>query len=207
MAFHDVRLPIEIERNAKGGPRFNTTINELFSGHEKRNVNWSKTKGKWTVGYGLEYKDQLLDDVIAFYYARQGMAHSFRFKDWSDYEIGNFVTETPQTIGTGDGAEVDFQIEKRYVSGSQTFHREITKPVDGTVRVWKSGVEQVSGWTVDLLTGIVTFSVAPANGVTIAVLCEFDVPVRFGSDDLDIDMEIYNAGSAPEISIVEVRID
>lgn len=207
MAFHDVRLPDEIEKGAKGGPGFNTTVNQLFSGHEKRNVNWQDTRGSWNIGYGIEYKDGGLDELKAFFYTRRGKAHSFRFKDWSDYEIGDMEEETPQEIGTGDAAETEFQIEKRYSSGGYTFHREITKPVNGTLRVFLSGVEQFSGWSANYATGIITFITAPGGSVSVSILCEFDVPVRFDTDKLDIDMEIYNAGSVPEIPIVEVRVE
>ena len=38
--------------------------------------------------------------------------------------------------------------------------RTITKPVAGTVKVYLDGVEQLSGWSVDTTTGLVTFGTA-----------------------------------------------
>lgn len=204
MAFHDVRLPEDVERGALGGPRFKTTVMELSSGEEKRNIEWSKTRGAWQIGYGIESKEDF-DDVKAFFYARQGRAHSFRFKDWSDYEIGE--EGSPQQIGTGNGVALTFQIEKRYTSGGYTFHREIKKPVDGTLRVFKNGVEQLAGWSCNYATGVITFSVAPGNLVAVQVICEFDVAARFETDALDINMAIFDAGSIPNIDIVEVRTE
>jgi hypothetical protein len=80
-----------------------------------------------------------MDELIAFFRARKGKAYGFRFKDWTDYKA------TSQLIGTGDGAIKTFQLVKRYPSGSVVEVRTITKPIAGTVRVYKDGVEQLSG--------------------------------------------------------------
>lgn len=202
MAFHDVRLPEDIERGAQGGPRFKTTIMALSSGEEKRNIEWSKARGAWQIGYGIDTKEEFTR-VIEFFYARQGRAHSFRFKDWSDFEIGE--TGTPQQIGSGTGALLVFQIEKRYSSGGYTFHRPITKPVNGTLRVFLNSVEQLTGWSANYSTGVITFTTAPSTGVAVQVICEFDLPVRFDTDALDVNMILFDVGSVPGIDIVEVK--
>jgi len=199
LSFHDVRLPDDIERGASGGPGFKTTVITLASGHEKRNVEWSQQRGRWDIGYGIQSLDGL-GDVVDFFYARQGRAFGFRFKDWSDFEITD-----KQPIGTGDGLEVEFQIFKRYSSGGIDFDRTITKPVSGTVKPFLDGVEQTSGFTVDNTTGIITFDTAPGAGVEVQVECEFDTPVRFDTDNLDISVETFSAGAIPSISIIEIR--
>lgn len=204
MAFHDVRLPEDIEKGASGGPRFKTTVLTLSSGYEKRNIDWERTRGRWDIGYGVDKKTQL-EAVLAFFYARQGRAHSFRFKDWTDYEIGVDATDTPQEIAVASGSNVDFQIVRRYTSGSVTFDREITRPVSGTARVFLNSVEQGSGFTVDYDTGVITFSVAPTAAVSVGVICEFDVPARFDTDELDLVAIRSDVFSAPRIDIVEIR--
>ena len=91
-----VRLPEEIERGALGGPRFSTSILTLDSGFEKRNTNWIDTRGEWDLGYGLlkKFNDDPtdveidLDQIISLFYIANGMSHSFRFMDFSDFEIG-----------------------------------------------------------------------------------------------------------------------
>lgn len=205
MAFHDVRLPVSIERGAVGGPRFKTSIVGLATGFEKRNIDWSLSRGEWDIGFPVQALKANLDTLVAFYYARQGRAHSFRFKDWLDYTIGVDATDTDQEIGTGDNSETNFQIYKRYISGATTFSREITKPVSGTTRVFLDSVEQMSGWSVNTSTGIVTFSAAPGSSVSVGVICEFDVAVRFANDKLDISMEMLELGGIPNIPIIEVR--
>ena len=59
------------------------------------------------------------------------------------------VTPIDQALGTGDGATTAFQLVKRYESGAQAWVRRIVKPVAGTVRVARGGVEAVSGWSVE----------------------------------------------------------
>jgi uncharacterized protein (TIGR02217 family) len=54
---------------------------------------------------------------------------------------------------------------KRYPSESVTEVRAISKPVAGTVRVYLADVEQLSGWSVDVTAGLITFGTAPAAGV------------------------------------------
>lgn len=215
MAFHnDARLPEEVERGAHGGPQFKTTVLTLNSGFEKRNIDWERTRGAWDVGYGMLPKGDQEDDeacdhtfsqVLAFFYARQGRAHSFRFKDWSDFEVGNDALDLWQSIGTGDGIEDTFQIFKRYSSGGIDYDRIITRPIDGTLRVFFDGVEQFAGFTLDDETGLITFSSPPALNVDIEVIVQFDVPVRFDTDSFGITLQTFQAGQIPNLPIVEVR--
>ena len=94
---------------------------------------------------------------------------------------------------------------KRYASGSQTWVRTITKPVAGTVRVALDGAEQLVGWSVDTTTGVVTFSAAPVSGVAITAGFQFDVPVRFDTDALDVTLDLERLGSITSIPLLEIR--
>lgn len=212
MAHDEVRLPENVERGARGGPGFNTTVLKLFSGFERRNQNFANPKGRWDLSYGITNKVNL-DNVINFFYARRARHRSFRFKDWSDFQIGNtftFDASTRQNIGTGDGVITVFQVFKRYTDGGAfTFDRTIKKLVAGTLKVYKDGVLQISGFTADNNTGLITFTSPPANGVLVAVICEFDVPVRFDHDNLDITTEVFDSDakmSLPSINVVEIPV-
>ncbi len=108
MTFHDTRLPVDIERGALGGPGFKTTVTPLGSGVEQRNIDWSRIRAEFDVGYGMMGQtsaiiEATIPKVLAFFYCREGRAHTFRFKDWSDYRIGDFDNPTTdnQSIGTG----------------------------------------------------------------------------------------------------------
>ena len=94
---------------------------------------------------------------------------------------------------------------KRYASGAQSWTRAIAKPVAGTVRIAFGGLEQPSGWSVDTTTGLVAFSVEPGAGVAITAGFEFDVPVRFDTDALDVTLDLERLGSITSIPLLELR--
>jgi uncharacterized protein (TIGR02217 family) len=196
--FHEVRFPDNIAYGATGGPEFATTVVVTGAGHEQRNVNWAEARGRWDVGSGLKNQRQL-DELIAFFRSRKGRAYGFRFKDWTDYKA------TGQLLGTGDGVQTQFQLVKHYPSGSVIEGRTVSKPVAGTVRIYKDAVEQLSGWSVNVTTGLITFTAAPAAGVEINADFEFDVPVRFDSDHMAVTIETFRLHRWQQIPILELR--
>jgi uncharacterized protein (TIGR02217 family) len=115
-------------------------------------------------------------------------------------------TPLDQRIGTGDGATKTFQLVKTYGSSFAPYMRTISKPVSGTVRVATNGIEQPVGsaFNCDPTTGLVTFPVPPAPGAAITAGYSFDVPVRFDTDELDIDLSTFEAGGIPQIPLIEI---
>lgn len=198
MAFDEVRFPETISYGSSGGPQFNTTVLELSSGYEQRNVNWVAARARYNVAHGIRSRADM-DTLIAFFRARQGRARGFRFKDWSDYTI------TSQTIGTANGVLQQFQIIKDYTSGSQTYTRTITKPVSGSLAFTVNGGAPGLN-TVNYNTGVITFSSAPPAGDIVVTSCEFDVPVRFDIDRMDVQHDFWETQSWPNIDLVEVRL-
>lgn len=212
MAFHDVRFPTRISFGSSGGPERRTEIVELANGFEERNTPWAHARRRYDAGYGLTGRDDL-HEVIAFFEARRGRLHGFRYKDHTDFKSCPPVTDvTPadQPIGTGDGATQAFQLTKTYASGDDSYTRPIAKPVAGTVRIAVDGAEQTDGTdvTVDHTNGLVTFAflAIPGPGASITAGYEFDVPVRFDTDHLDIRLSDILAGDIPSIPLVEVRV-
>ena len=207
MAFHEVRFPDNISRGARGGPERRTQIVELASGAEERNASWANSRRRYDVAYGIRRADDLAA-VVAFFEARNGRLHGFRFKDWADFKSclpSQAPGATNQPIGTGNGSATLFQLTKRYTSGAQSWTRAITKPVAGTVTIALNGTLQASGWSVSTTTGLVTFTTAPAAGAAITAGFEFDVPVRFDTDALDVTLDLERLGSITSIPLVEIR--
>jgi uncharacterized protein (TIGR02217 family) len=207
MAFHEVRFPDNISRGARGGPERRTQIVEMASGDEERNGSWADSRRRYDASYGIRKADDLAA-VTAFFEARRGRLYGFRWKDWADYKSGlpsAIITAVDQPIGTGTGAATTFQLGKRYSSGAQFWTRTITKPVAGTVALALNGVAQITGWTINTTTGVVTFATAPAPGIAITAGFEFDVPVRFDTDTLDVTLDFERLGSITSISLIEVR--
>lgn len=207
MQFHDVQFPVHIARGARGGPRRRTQIVELGSGHEERNASWADSRREYDVGYGLRNADDL-QALVAFWEARNGRLYGFRFKDWSDYKSCPFsqpVSALDQLIGMGDGSALEYRLRKSYGAAPHAWSREITRPVAGTVRIALGGVEQLDGFAVDHATGRITFATAPAPGAQITAGFEFDVPARFGLDQIDVTLSIERMGTIQSIPVTEIR--
>ena len=207
MAFHEVQFPVNVSQGARGGPRRKTQVVALANGDEERNASSLNSRREYDVAYGVRNADALAA-VVAFFEARNGMLYGFRFKDWSDHKsclpLG-VITGTDQVIGTGTGALTIFQLSKTYASGTQSYRRPITKPVIGTVKVALNGVASLSGWTVDTTAGLLIFTAAPGIGVTVTAGFEFDVPVRFDTDMIDVALKFERLGSIQSIPLIEVR--
>jgi uncharacterized protein (TIGR02217 family) len=205
MAFHDVRFPDSIAEGAEGGPEYSTSVISSSGGFEQRQANWSVGRGRWNAGTGLK-DDADVAELIAFFRARQGRLHAFRWKDWSDYEMPR------QAIGTTDGTDATWQIFKAYISGPTTATRAITRPVSGTVQCWVNGAAITLGagagqFQVNLATGLITLggTLAATTGQVIEAACEFDVPARFDTDALPLRLTAFQIGEWPDVPVIEVR--
>ncbi len=211
MSFHEVRFPTAISRGAQGGPERRTDVVVLGSGHEERNARWADSRRSYNAGYGVKSLDDL-HAVIAFFEERRGRLYGFRWRDHLDFKSGppqQAVSSNDQVIGTGTGAQDAFQLVKTYGSAYAPWVREIKKPVAETVRIAVAGAAKTMGthFTLDAATGVVTFLAGdvPAVGAIVTAGYEFDVPVRFDADRLEISMSGFQHGVIPNIPIVEVR--
>ena len=206
--FHEVRFPTAVAFGSSGGPERRTDVVTLASGHEERNSRWADSRRRYNAGYGIRSLDDL-HAVIAFFEERRGKLHGFRWKDRTDWKScapGAAPSATDQAIGIGDGETTAFQLVKTYGGDHAPWTRVINKPVAGSVLVALGSVPQASGWSVDTATGIVTFATAPDEGVAITAGFAFDVPVRFDTDRLEINLTHFDAGEIPAVPIVEVRL-
>ena len=208
-AFHDIRFPTDISRGARGGPERRTEIVTLGSGREERNTRWADSRRTYAAGYGVKTQPQLYE-VLSFFEERRGRLHAFRWKDHLDHTSGapgSIVTPQDQEIATGDGETATFQLIKTYGSGLHPWVRMISKPVADSVRVAVDGLEQTE-IAVNIANGEITFpaNAIPTNGAVITAGYEFDVPVRFDADRLDITVEGFSHGAIPQIPVVEVRL-
>lgn len=209
MGFHEVRFPTSLSFGSAGGPVRRTDVVTLANGFEERNTPWAHSRRRYDAGLGL----RSLDDVaalIAFFEARRGQLHGFRWKDWSDFRSckpSQQVTPFDQTVARGDGVTTQFALSKTYRSGLQTYQRPVAKPVAGTVRVALAGDPKVDTleYAVDATTGLITFVSAPDIGTLITAGFEFDVPVRFDTDRLQTSVGSFQAGEVPNVPVIEVR--
>lgn len=210
MAFHEVQFPTGLSYGSAGGPGWRTQIIELQSGAETRISRYSAPRREYNAREAIK-SDADLDALMEFFVARGGAANGFRFHDWRDHSTASdhrgAPASTDHQIGVGDGSTQTFQLVKAYTSGSQTHTRTLTKPVASTTVVSLDDVTQASGWSVNTATGVVTFTTAPGSGVIVKAGCEFDVPVRFGTEidvGFIVSQDSFDAGSVPDIPLIEI---
>jgi uncharacterized protein (TIGR02217 family) len=206
--FHEIRFPLDVSLGGRGGPVRRTEIVTLASGREHRNSRWAHSRRRYDAGLGVRTLDAL-HTVLTFYEERRGRLYGFRYRDRIDWRSGppsRAPLADDQRIGTGDGATRIFALVKGYGSAHAPYSRPIVKPVGGTVRVALDGVEQTVGvaFNCDPTTGLVTFAQAPHAGAVVTAGFDFDVPVRFDADELDIDLSAFEAGAIPTIPLIEI---
>lgn len=212
MGFHEVRFPIEISLGAQGGPERRTEIVVLGSGYEERNSRWEDLRRSYNAGYGIRSLDDL-HAVIAFFEERRGRLHGFRWRDhtdWKSCDPGEMPDTLDQVIGTGDGVETTFELVKTYGGLFAPWVRRIKKPEAGSVKVAVDGIEQSepADFHTDTQNGMIVFQPGsiPVSGATVTAGFAFDVPVRFDTDQLEINLQGFKAGAIPSIPIIEIRL-
>ena len=207
--FHEVRFPLDVALRGSGGPSRLTEIVTLASGREHRNSRWANSRRRYDAGFGIRDIDAL-HAVLSFFEARRGRLYGFRHHDRIDHRSGPpslAPTPTDQPIGTGDGTTSVFQLAKTYGDGPLPYRRAIAKPVAGTISIAVNGITAPeSAFTCDATTGQVTFSpgAVPGPGAAVTAGFSFDVPVRFDTDDLSIDLAAFTAGEIPNVPLIEI---
>lgn len=185
MSFIETRMDDSVAYGFQAIPTYSTLIVPLENGKEVRNINHTKAKRRF-VG---QYMNMTLANyalLLATFHAARGSAHSFRFKDWTDY------TATLESLGNTPGANSNpVQLIKTYAHGATSITRTITKPVSGTVTVYQGGVAKAG--TYDTTTGLFTPTTNWTAATALTWTGEFDVAVRFASDDLPSQYDNYGA--------------
>lgn len=222
--FYEVRFPERICKGASVVVRSRTSVVTMGGGAERRNKRWSAPLRHWDAARGIRYTSDL-EAVRAFHIVMDGRHAGFRFKDFSDYSAeGELVDTSP------GGSE--FQLRKGYTAGDVTKWRTIRKPVKGTTRLTLNGEpcvvledgQAIEEWmpmfgetefgfnpdtaprfTLNTTTGLLT-AVLPGELSEEDMLLasfEFDVPVRFGSDDFEV--KAHSKGNIWEYSNLPVK--
>ncbi len=228
--FHEVSFPRTLGAGCTFGPSYSTDVVTMPNGAEQRNVNWSYPRCSGTINLAPR-KDADFYDLLRFFHNRQGRAYGFRFYDYLDH------TGTFEVIGWGDGKTTTFKLKKNYVDDIIGIcqQRKIVKPIAETTRVffkpytedtaaewtWReqirirtewsqsipSDAEQRLNWSVDNTKGVITFTEAPAEFTAVIASYEFEVPVRFDTDDMRNNWELVDITAWTSIPIVELKFD
>lgn len=180
MAHYDVLLDLGYDYGADGGLAWDTGIISFPNGLNVRNMRRSRPIGAWQLG-NRNVDRETLDYLQGFLHAMRGRAHTFLYKDWTDYEA-----REEQIIPDGD----EIQLIKSYGRAINPWVRDITKPVASSVIIEMNdgsgwvGLDPDTDYTLDDSTGLVTLAQSPESGDLFRWSGEFYVPVRFDRDVL-----------------------
>lgn len=194
--FRDATFPRTFAYGVTGGPEYATDLFTSPSGYEARQQHWLQSRGRWTVSFQHRTAAEIAPLLTLFRAVAEGCAYSFRFHDETDDTFAN-------PIGTGDGVTTDYPLVKIYTVGSLTASRRLSAPIVATVTVTVGGVP-TTAYTLEATTGLVRFAVAPPMGAEIAAAGEFDVPVRFATDTLPLQMVSVDAVTCEALELLEV---
>ncbi|HRP10792.1 MAG TPA: DUF2460 domain-containing protein [Terricaulis sp.] len=200
-AFHDISLPLPFALGASGAVERRVDIVVLASGREARNTPWAHGRRHYDIGGAVRALDDL-NALIAFFEARRGRLHGFRFRDpfdWKSCAPSQAVTPLDQAIGEGDGETAAFQLVKAYGD----YARPIAKPIAGSVRAAIDGME-TDAFEADPVTGLLTFHDPPAEGAMVSAGFLFETPVRFDAERLDLSLDAFGAGRALSAPLIEI---
>ncbi|MEN9782525.1 MAG: hypothetical protein RL208_678 [Pseudomonadota bacterium] len=198
MKFLDIKFPDSIASSSSGGPEFSTSIATMQNKNENRNANWQQPRFRYQLSSAIKSKMDY-ETVKSFFLVCKGREFSFRFKDFADYKIEKqFLTKVESGVK-------EVQIFKTYAMGNLSYKRKITKIVPNSVLLFAdSNVVDSSLFTVDNNTGIITLKDGITINSNLYISCEFDVQVRFDTDNLLASFQNAYSISLPEITLIEV---
>ena len=200
-SFIERRFPECVSFGSQGGPGFKTNVFTFDSGITTSDINWERIRGRYEATFD-NVTPADIEEVEDFFYGMRGRALAFRYKDWTDYQISS------QNIGVGTGTDTVFQIFKRYQSGQNIFDRIIKKTVSGTSQVSVDGVVYLEGSDYSIIDteGRILFTNPPAVGAIIRLdYIEYDVPVRFDTDYLNISYDDFRQLNT-SVDLIEVLV-
>ena len=181
MAFFDQQFPPEYTFGAKGGPVFSTEVVKTSGGQRYANRNWQYPLHQYDISAGIKSRSDF-EVYRAFFYNVAGQFDGFRFKDWHDYQLIN------QPLAEVSPGAV-YQLQRVYVAGIRTYARPILKPANnGTLQIERvrGGSPSVITPSVDFTTGLVSVTGHMSGDTYTAVSGDFDVPVVFTSDQMEV---------------------
>lgn len=176
----------DIVYETAGGPGYSTTVISMQNGAEVRNQNWANARGKWDVGERIVHETELAY-IIQFFRSTKGKAFGFRFKDWGDHTAS--TAEGVVALISGN----QYQLYKKYRETAPNADyseelRKITKPAiySPNFQLFKNSVlVPGANYTLNYNTGVITWTTSPpSGGDTVQWSGDFDVPVRFDTDEL-----------------------
>jgi uncharacterized protein (TIGR02217 family) len=204
-------------------PTFSTEIQSSLAGREVRVQNFQNPIWEFTLAYEYllndprsrdENEQTPLETLVGFFLARGGQFDDFLLNESDLTQRLEDSVFTGQPIGTGDGVTKTFQLVRNFGG----FLEACQNPANQVATIYVSGrAPQVPGTDYTISNGIVTFTVAPANGAAITADFTFLHRVRFDAgtsrgssasgtrEGIEFSNFYFNLYECKEVQLISVR--
>src|SRR6478672_2964999 len=204
-------------------PTFSTEIQSSLAGREVRVQNFQNPIWEFTLAYEYllndprvrdENEQTPLETLVGFFLARGGQFDDFLLNESDLTQRLEDSVYSGQPIGTGDGVTKTFQLVRNFGG----FLEACQNPANQQAAVYVSGrTPQVQGTDYTITNGIVTFTVAPANGAAITADFTFLHRVRFDAgtsrgssgsgtqEGIEFSNFYFNLYECKEVQLISVR--
>lgn len=209
MIYVDLEFPsCETALGLRVDPMWSTTVAVSAGGHEITNQNWEDVRHSFD-GSMVGATAPEHEAVRNHWMVMRGRTKKFPVKDPIDFE----ATQSEGRMVEADTSPAnEFQMYKRYGTGSDAYDRKITRPKSGTIAVFRTRAAVTTNVTGSATITYTTGEVSMAGhlaGDTYAWSGEFRVPCRYDIDKFPravferVDDELFI--DCGPIVLVEVR--
>ena len=187
-------------------PTFQTRIQRAVSGRELRALDYPYPLWQFTLVFDFLRDNPAagydeLRTLMGFFMRCQGAFGTFLFQDPSDDRISG------QQIGTGDTLRTGFQLQRtmgKTLPGGG-FLEPIVAPNVVSAVYFNGIVQDPAGYSVDPMTGVVTFNVAPGSGITITADYSYYFRCRFVDDSYAFENFMSQLWQLKKLTFISVR--
>jgi len=187
-------------------PTFQTRIQRAVSGRELRALDYPYPLWQFTLVFDFLRDNPAagfdeLRTLMGFFMLCQGAFGTFLFQDPSDDRVSG------QQIGTGDTLRTVFQLQRTMgetLSGGG-FLEPILAPNVVSVVYFNGIIQDPAGYSVDSMTGLVTFNTAPGSGLIITADYSYYFRCRFVDDSYAFENFMFRLWQLKKLTFISVR--
>ena len=187
-------------------PTFQTRIQRAVSGRELRALDYPYPLWQFTLVFDFLRDNPAagLDELrtlMGFFMLCQGAFGTFLFQDPSDDRVSG------QQIGTGDTLRTVFQLQRTMgeTLPGGGFLEPILAPKVVSAVYFNGIIQDPAGYSVDSMTGLVTFNAAPGSGLIITADYSYYFRCRFVDDSYAFENFMFQLWQLKKLTFISVR--
>ena len=187
-------------------PTFQTRIQRAASGRELRALDYPYPLWQFTLVFDFLRDNPAagfdeLRTLMGFFMLCQGAFGTFLFQDPSDDRVSG------QQIGTGDTLRTVFQLQRTMgeTLPGGGFLEPIVAPNVVSAVYFNGIVQDPAGYSVDSMTGLVTFNTAPGSGLIITADYSYYFRCRFVDDSYAFENFMFRLWQLKKLTFISVR--